>query len=295
MNYREGTMKSFLVLLNLLFLFTTITMVADPPDPEDVLNPDPDDETYYFLQPYVGLGYSILTTSPVRPLSPLGLSELSDPAIESGGGLSFDLGLDIGYVPSENLSTRVGLFYSRRAVSNSGTTVARCILPTGTIDENVETEYTIAGDYLGLLLQADYYWSDFFGFIGYASSLPMNLSYEETNRIIDTNSICDYFFDGPDAGKMVTGEHSESPILDDIRHTVRIGAGYKHQLSEKNDLVIQLQYEHPLTNFLSSNPNVTMENPNFEGGRVIPVPINGGARFGTLYATVGIRFNHISL
>ncbi|MCE2504450.1 MAG: hypothetical protein J4G05_10400 [Chlorobi bacterium] len=85
-------MKMFLVLLNVFFLLTAVILIANPSDLEDVLNPEPDPESYYFLQPFVGVGYSFPTTTPVGSLSLQTLSEITNPAIKSGEGLNFDIG-----------------------------------------------------------------------------------------------------------------------------------------------------------------------------------------------------------
>lgn len=283
-------MQTRLTLCSFFFLLPLLVLHANPPDPEDVLDPTPDPGSWYFLQPYVGLGYSFLTTSPARPL---GSAEDSNSVIESGSGLGLDIGIDLGYVVSEHFATRVGLFYTSKSVSNSGIALGKCSTPLGDISQEVETDYCLGGHYLGLSIQADLRFSDFFGYIGVASAMPLQVSYEETDKVSGTDSICYYFADGPEATGEITGEYTDSPILDNLRHTLRIGGGYLHALGDETDLVIQLQYEHPLSNFLSSNGVVNLQNPEFSDRRQIPVEINGASRFGTLYATLGLRFNHI--
>ena len=289
-------MKRFLTpgVTLLLSFISPFLLWADPPDPEDVLNPVPDPESYYFLQPFIGLGYSFLTTDPIRPQQAQALGEITNGVITSGGGVGLDIGLDFGYVPSEHIAARIGFFYSRRALSNDDTLTALCTTPLGARNETVNMDYCVVGDYIGIQAQVDYRWNKFFGFLGYASALPIRVSYEETDRITDTASICNYLFDGVDASKVLTGETTEEPLFDGLRHTLKIGGGYIHPLGEKTDLVVQLQYEHPLSDLLPTDPTINLRNPDFELSRTIPVTVNGGARFGTLYATLGIRFKHIS-
>ncbi|MCB0713460.1 MAG: hypothetical protein KDD67_14115 [Ignavibacteriae bacterium] len=279
---------------SLLSFIAPLLLWADPPDPEDVLNPVPDPESYFFLQPYIGLGYSFLTTDPIRPQSGTALGEVTNAVIESGSGIGFDIGIDFGFVSSEHWATRIGFFYNRRALSNSDTLSALCTTPLGSFNETVNLDYCVVGDYIGMQAQVDYRLSDFFGYLGFASSLPLKVSYEETDAIVDTSSICSYLFDGVDATKVLTGSVSENPLADNLRHNLKVGAGYIHELGDETDLVFQLQYEHPLSNLFTTNQTVILRNAEFEGSRTIPVTVNGGARFGTLTATLGIRFNHIT-
>ena len=285
-------MKRFLTYIvsgSFCFLFPFLLM-ADPPDPEDVLDPVPDPGSYFFLQPYIGLGYSFMTTKPIRAVTN---GEVSNTVIESGGGLGLDLGIDLGYAFNEHIATRVGLFYKRRSFSNSDTALGRCISDFVEVSEPVNMDYCVVGDYLGLQAQFDVRFNKFFGYLGFASALPLSVSYEETDRIIDTSTTCRYFEDGPDATTEVTGSVTENPGFDGLRHTLNIGAGYVHPLSKKKDLVFQLQYAHPLSNLLPANTTANLQNAAVDGSRTIPMTVNGAARFGTLSATVGIRFNFL--
>ncbi len=55
--------------------------------------------------------------------------------------------------------------------------------------------------------------------------------------------------------------------------------------------MIQVNYDHPLNNLFQGAETVVLENENFEGSRTITGVTDPDARFGTLQATVGIRFN----
>lgn len=290
-------MKHGSVLMVSFFSFLSLfasSAFADPP-PEDVLRPEPDPSGYFFLQPHIGVNYSFLTGERIRPLMP-NLNETANTVVESGSGLGLLGGLDIGYAWNEHLATRLGIQLDQRRFGNHGSTINVCNLvdDQGNIvevrEEPVNMEYTVSGTYLTLALMEDFRWNSFYGFLGLSVAAPISSSYTETDRLTDTASPCYYLPLAADSTREITGSLFEDPSFE-LQQTLKLGVGYIKQLGEATDLVIQVNYDHPLNNLFQGAETVVLENENFEGSRTITGVTDPDARFGTLQATVGIRFN----
>lgn len=270
-------------------------LMADPPFPEDVLRPE-SSEGYWFIQPYAGLNYSFLLSPSVRDTSSA-LEEVSNDAIGRGAGLGLELGIDLGYRFSELISTRVGLFYSKKLLGAKDSATALCRITDSdgnvisTSVEGVDMRHQIYADYIGLGTQVDFNIDQFLIYLGYSAAVPFQLAYEETSTIIDTGNACFYLVDGPDKSKTVSGTLNEPAGFDDMRHAIKIGGGHRWEYGENSELVLQVQYEHPLNPALEGPRSITLVNEEFEGSRGYDVPLSEEISFGTLSATIGLRFN----
>lgn len=278
-----------------LFALVAVDMSADPP-PEDVLRPQPDPAISIFLQPNIGLNYSFLTTSPIRGLN---TGETGNDVIESGDGANFHLGLDIGAVFSEHWSARIGFAFDRRSFGNQGTADNICTIfdpddpfvVFDTIDVETDVDYGTHVDYFNITESIDYRWNSIFGFLGFGIGIPLSGEYNEDVTILGDDNICYYFPGAADSTKLLREEMTDdmSPAL---RAAFRLGGGYIASLGETTELVFQVNYDHPLTDMLTEDETLTYQNPSTPINTFVGV-MNGGARFGTIQASVGIRFNHI--
>lgn len=290
MKYGSVLMLSFLFLSSLL----TAPAFADPP-PEDVLRPEPDPESYFFLQPHIGINYSFMTSDSIRPLM-ANLNETQNTVRESGSGLGILAGLDVGYAWNEHWATRLGFQFDQRRFGNTGQTINVCTLvdAQGNIvevrDEPVEMEYTVTSNYFTISLMQDYRWENFYAFLGVAAGIPISGTYSETDRIVDTASPCYYLPLQPDSTREVTGELFNNPSFE-FQGNLKFGVGYIKELSESLDLVVQVNYDHPLNNLFSEAETIALRNADVENSRSITGLTNPDATFGTVQATVGIRFN----
>lgn len=289
-------MKRCFSTLLLLLILCSFPAFADPP-PEDVLRPEPDEYGYLFLQPNFGLNWSALQTDSIRANNQ---GETNNPVIASGSGLGFFLGLDIGAVFSEHWGARLGIHFDKRVVENDGAVNNVCTITSidqfgdtvfTFIDTETDVDYNLTVQYLTFSPSIDYRAGNFFGSLGYSVDLPLSAKYSE-DVVIDENSVCNYFPFQPDSTKHLTDE-----VTDDLnvalRSSVQLGVGYIMPLAEDTDLVFELGYDHPLSDF-SDNAFIQYQNvePNRRVNTFFGV-FDGSTRFGTLQASVGVRFNRI--
>lgn len=292
-------MKRCFSVLLLLFLLLAIPAMADPP-PEDVLNPEPDEYGYLFIQPNFGLNWSSLLTDSVRINN---LGERNNPVIANGDGLGFFLGLDFGVVFSEHWGARLGFHFDKRTIGNSGSVDNDCTVIEdfdpitnepilATINAVTEVDYKLTTHYLTITPTVDFRSGSFFGFAGYAAAIPLSAKYEEQIDI-DENSICYYFPGLPDSTKHIAAEMDADSMNTALRHSLRIGAGYIMPLGENTELVFQLGYDHPLSHYSEhTNINYQNTNPELQQNTFLGV-LDGTTKFGTLQLSAGVRFNRI--
>lgn len=295
-------MKNGSIALLLSFVLVSFISIpfafADPP-PEDVLRPEPDPSGYLFLQPHIGLNYSFLTSDRIRPLMP-NLNESANQVVESGSGLGILLGIDVGYAWNKLLATRLGFQFDQRRFGNHGTSINVCNLfddqgnVVQTRDEEVDMEYTVTGNYFTIGLMQDFRWSSFYATLGLGASFSLSADYSETDRITDTSSPCYYFPLTPDSTQQVSGSLFGDPLFEQ-QLTLKLGAGYIRELGESSELVIQVNYDHPLNNLFLEAETIALRNEAVEDSQAVTGLVDPEARFASFQVLVGVRFNLFEL
>lgn len=287
------------IIAAILPLLIATPLAADPPElplPEDVLRPESGDYPAFFLMPYLGLNYSFLQSSPVRQLNSESLGEIENDVVDGGSGLGLQGGLDLLYRPTELFGIRGGLGVHRRVVGSSGTVTALCSLEipgTGSVtvtEEPVDMSWCIVSDYLDIHLGGELHFGDAFVGLSYALGLPLRVTYEETDIIIDTANACTYLPGTEEATKRVSGRTLIDSDIRNARHSIRIGGGYAWEISDRLQWFLRLEYDHPFTDVYTGEANGVLVNEEVENSQGYTVPLEDGIRFGTLSLDAALRF-----
>lgn len=291
--------SSGLIVSVLLIILANTGALADPPTlpmPEDVLRPYGGDAPAFYLIPYLGINSSFLLSESIRQRNEESLGEITNDVINRGGGIGFEVGIDALYRFSDLVGLRGGLGYARRVIGSSGQTVALCRLEvpgSGSFvesEEAVDMSWCVVADYLDLHLAGELHFGDAFVSLGYGFGLPVRVTYDESDEIVDTTNACVYFPLTEEATKRVSGRVELDDAITEIRHSIRLGGGYAWELSDRLDALLRFEYDHPLTPVSSGgDPAGLLVNPEIDGNLRYRVPLNDEVRLGTFSLVGGLR------